>query len=285
LETTFFPNTRRKLELASWQPLMDENGDKRIRLDLLLILTGQNGLGLPEWLTPAYEKMDTEGSTIKEVPFTNKLEGMTFEAFSTDKGNYPIETEAHGLEISQEELGRRHVLLTGCTLRGFKLVRVSRNKQTLVCVEFSTTAKTDAAIALWAYKYHGGTFWGLFTMPEPAITNESPIKGRQNQMDLGEATVTEATPVMTLEEVELDLRRQIAANPEMVPNVPAHATAESYNQAMEAIETQGNCAFPGCILGPDHTSDHEVAGAIDPTPVTEDPVPARKRKKQHAAVQ
>jgi hypothetical protein len=242
----FFAGSRRKLELVDWQPLMNEQSEKRIRLDLLMPLTGQAFIAMPEFVAPAYEKMDQENSAIKEVPLVTELEGMTFEAFSTDSSQFPIETEAHGTEA---ELGNRHVLLTGTTLRNFRLVRVTREKQTLVALKFNLTSKADAGLVLWAYKYQGGTFWVLFTETQPEVAGPEATNG--DQMKLTEQPPDGKT--QSDKEVEKYIRKYIKKHPDCVPYRPDGVPQEQFDRVMASID---KCAFPDCVLRSDHEGSH-----------------------------
>lgn len=190
----FFDGTRPRLELDNWTPLMSENSEKRVRLDLLMPLTGMSASTIPFWVRPSYERMDVEDSPVKDVDLNVELDSFTLECFSTDSSAHPIETETHGLDVGKKELGRRHVLLPGSTLRNFKIVRVSRDKQSIVCLKFSITTKADGALVLWAYKYHGASFFGQFTKSEAeldlstkkddgkqlSLVDEKPAKGKKS---------------------------------------------------------------------------------------------------------
>ncbi len=185
----FFPGNRRKVKLEDWDPLMNAQSEKRIRLDLLMPLTGESVIGIPDWISPVWEQMEVEGSKTKDSDFEVEIEGTTFEGFSTEGSKRPIETEAHGLDLTREELGSRHVSVPGSTLRNFKLMRVTQDKQSLVCLKFSLTAKADAGLVLWAYKYHDATFWAAFTQQEPVVNLGKPADA---QMQLTEQKQTPA---------------------------------------------------------------------------------------------
>ena len=88
----FFPSQRRKLEIADWQPLRNEQDEKRIRFDLLMPLTGQPYLSMPSFLAPSYEKMDLENSAIKDCDLTTQLDDVTLELYATDQSG-PLEVE------------------------------------------------------------------------------------------------------------------------------------------------------------------------------------------------
>jgi len=186
----FFPNIRKKIQLDDYKPLLDENGAQRFKLVLLMPLTGTPDTDIPFWVRPSYERMDVAESPVIETDLRAELEGFTLEAFSTDKAQFPIETEAHGLAVTQEELGRRHLLLPGSTLRDFKLVRKNLDGNSFVCLKFTVTTKADAALALWLHKYHGAQCWFSFDKPvvDPSLAAAANAGA---QMTLSEAVQSE----------------------------------------------------------------------------------------------
>lgn len=184
-QISFFPGNRRKVELEDWQPLLNAQDEKRVRLDILMPLTGEPVIGMPEWLSPAYQTMTRKGSVEKDIPITTEIEACTFEGFSTEGSKRNIEIDKGGLDLTKEEMGHRNVLIPGATLRNFKLVRVTRNEQGIVALKFSITFKADSGLVLWAHKYHGGTFWASFVVTQPTLD-----LGTQDdkQMKLGESS-------------------------------------------------------------------------------------------------
>ena len=220
----FFPNLRRRVELEDWAPLMNEQGEKRIRLDLLMPLTGEAIVGMPHFVAPAWEKMEAQDSAIKDVPFVTEIEGVTVEAFATDS-SAPMELEwGVGLDEAQEQEKekRRKLLLTSSTLRNFKLVRVTREKQKIVGLRFSILTKNDTYLVLWAYKYHGSTFWCQFTETQPEI------KAPEAQMNLN------------------------------APETVEDQRADAATLAQEINEHKEPCAYPGCKLDADHDGEHDL---------------------------
>lgn len=184
-QISFFPGNRRRVELEDWQPLLNSQDEKRVRLDILMPLTGEPVVGMPEWLSPAYQTMTRKGSVEKDIPITTEIEGCTFEGFSTEGSKRNIEIDKGGLDLSKEEMGHRNVLIPGATLRNFKLVRVNRNDQGIVALKFSTTFKADAGLVLWALQYHGATFWASFVVTQ-ATLDLTPKDDKQ--MKLGEVS-------------------------------------------------------------------------------------------------
>lgn len=185
MENTFFPGARRRVELEDWRPLMNEQGDRRIRLDLLMPLTGQAILGMPTFVSAAYERMDVEDSAIKDVDLFTELEGITVEGYATDQSK-PLELEwGVGLDEAEAQAkeAKRKLLLTGCTLRSFKLVRVTRDKMAIVALRLSVSTKSDVALVIWAHRYHGATFWAEFTATQGEIGDKP---SEEAQMELGD---------------------------------------------------------------------------------------------------
>jgi hypothetical protein len=182
----FFPGSRRKIELLDWRPLLNEQSEKRLRLDFLMFLTGQPPIGIPKFVAPSYEVMDKEGSAAKDTDLLVELEGVTVQAYSTESTEHPIVIETLGLNLQDQEkqLGAGRVMVTGATLRNFKLVRETRDKLALVCLKFSVTLKAEAGLVLWAYTYHGATFWAQFTETQPTIAKKKAAEEGTVQMKL-----------------------------------------------------------------------------------------------------
>jgi hypothetical protein len=176
----FFPEQRRKIELQSWAELLNSQSEKRIRFDFQMPLSGQNLLGMPDFIGRGFEIMELQDSHEKQIPIDVELENVHFEAFSTDTCKKAIPIEALGLNLDDEkkQLGRSYLKFSNSTIRNFKIVRVKDG----VALEFNITVKSDAGLCLWAHHYHGATFWGVFSEAQMVV----PQKDDPNQMALGE---------------------------------------------------------------------------------------------------
>jgi hypothetical protein len=219
----FFQGQRRKLEIADWQPLRNEQDEKRIRFDLLMPLTGQPYLAMPTFLAPAYEQMEIESSAIKDTDILTQIEDVTLELYATDQSG-PLEVDwGIGLDEAEAEQRdrKRKLLLTRCTLRNFKLVRVKRGEDALVAVKFSVTTRSTRGLAAWAHEYNGKTLWCEFSIdPSP-----------------GQATIPQA---------ELKLSgSELVAGAEKTP--------------AKTFEKRERCPFPLCVGDLKHDGDHEDA--------------------------
>lgn len=224
----FFPKHRRKLELDDWKPLRNAQGEKRIRLDFLMPLTGQQIVAMPAFVSSVYERVDVENSPVKDVDLMTELEGMTLEAYETESSK-PMEYQ-WGLGLDEAKAAeaerRRKLLLTNCELRNFKLVRITRDKQAIVALSFSCTTRSDSFLAVWAERYNGATFWAEFT------ASELETRERQGQGKLG----LESAPADPIEQQKdaADLAREL--NP----------------------DDQPPCPYPACKLKQDHPGDHDL---------------------------
>ncbi len=169
----FFPNQRRKLEIDDWCPLRNEQDEKRIRFDLLMPLTAQPYVAMPTFLSPTYERMEVEGSAIKDVDLFTQIDDVTLELYATDQSG-PLEVEwGVGLDEAETEVAnrKRKLLLTRCTLRNFKLIRAKRGEDQIVAVKFSVTTRSTRGLAAWAHDYNGKTLWAEFSIdPSPGQT-------------------------------------------------------------------------------------------------------------------
>jgi hypothetical protein len=222
----FFQGQRRKLEIADWQPLRNEQDEKRIRFDLLMPLTGQPYLAMPTFLAPAYEQMEIENSAIKDTDILTQIEDVTLELYATDQSG-PLEVEwGVGLDDAEAEVRerKRKLLLTRCTLRNFKLLRVKRGEDNLVAVKFSVTTRSTRGLAAWAHDYNGKTLWCEFSI------DASP----------GQTTIPQT---------ELPLKgSELIGDFQSAKGTPAPAPAE-----------RDRCPFPLCTGDANHEGDHEDA--------------------------
>jgi hypothetical protein len=232
---TLFPGNRRRIEMLDYDPLLSAQVEKRFRLDLLMPLTGQSLIGMPEWIAPFWENMEKEGSAGKDVDLAIEIEGVTFEGFSTEGSKRNIEIETGGLDLTKEEMGSRHVLIPGSTLRNFKLVRVTRDKQNIVALSFCMTVKGDVGLAVWCYTYHGATFWASFTVTQAKIEHpETP----NPQMKLGE--VQSPAQAKKAAEEFFDKGEKAAADSEQLTKEAQEAvTEQSVEEQAKELATAG----------------------------------------------
>jgi hypothetical protein len=217
----FFPGQRRKLEIDDWQPLRNEQDEKRIRFDLLMPLTGQPYISMPSFVSPSYEKMDVEGSAVKDIDLLTQIDDVTMELYATDQSG-PLEVEwGVGLDEAEAEAkeGKRKLLLTHCTIRNLKLVRVKRGEDALVALKFSITTRSTRGLAAWAHEYNGKTLWCEFSIdPSPGQT--------------------------TIEQTKLKL-----AGSEILPDKVPPPEAPGRDR----------CPFPFCVDDANHDGDHTDA--------------------------
>lgn len=221
----FFPGQRRKLEIADWQPLRNEQDEKRIRFDLLMPLTGQPYQAMPTFLAPAYEQMEVETSAIKDTDILTQIEDVTLELYATDQSG-PLEVDwGIGLDEAEAESRdrKRKLLLTRCTLRNFKLVRVKRGEDQVVAVKFSVTTRSTRGLAAWAHEYNGKTLWCEFSID---------VAPGQAKID------TQASLPMSGSELTSETKSS--------PESPV-------------AEPRDRCSFPMCVDDANHDGDHEDA--------------------------
>jgi hypothetical protein len=225
MSTEFFPGQRRKLEIADWQPLRNEQDEKRIRFDLLMPLTGQPYLSMPTFLSPSYEKMELEGSAIKDTDLLTQIEDVTLELYATDQSG-PLEVDwGVGLDEAEAEARdrKRKLLLTTCTLRNFKVVRVKRGEDQIVAVKFSVTTRSTRGLAAWAHDYNGKTLWCEFS-----------IDASPGQSVIAETEIAQA-------------------------ELPMKGSALVPGAEEKTFEKRARCPFPLCVNDLDHDGDHEDA--------------------------
>ena len=217
----FFPKQRRKIELEDWHPLMNAQEQKRIRFDHLMPLTAQPYISFPAFANDAFEKMELQNSSIKDIDLTTEIEEVTVELYATESSE-PMEIEwGVGLDEAKADADekKRKLLLTGSTLRQFKLVRVTREKAAIVALAFNITTKSTRGLAAWAHDHHGKTMWAEFSIdPKP--------------------------------------KKKAAEEPQLPLAPPAK---ESSN--LKGSKAKAFCTFPGCTLDAFHEGDHSPATA------------------------
>lgn len=223
----FFPGQRRKLEIDDWQPLRNEQDEKRIRFDLLMPLTGQSYLAMPTFLAPAHERMEAEGSAIKDADLLTSIEDVTLELYATDASG-PLEVDwGIGLDEAEAEARdrKRKLLLTRCTLRNFKVVRVKRGEDQLVAVKFSVTTRSTRGLAAWAHDFNGKTLWCEFSI------DANP----------GQTTIEQTSLPMSGSEI-----------------LPEKQTSPPPPTETKTVE-RDRCPLPTCVGDANHDGDHEDA--------------------------
>ena len=133
---------------------MNEQDEKRIRFDLVMPLTGESHTAIPEFLESCYQEIEKQGSAIKEIPLVTEIENVALQSYATDQSG-PLQFEFGALGSMQ---------LADCTLRNFKLTRITRDKKEIVALAFSVTTKSTVGLVVWAFQFHGKTFWSQFAI-------------------------------------------------------------------------------------------------------------------------
>jgi hypothetical protein len=234
MSTEFFPGQRRKLEIADWQPLRNEQDEKRIRFDLLMPLTGQSYNQMPAFLAPSYEKMELEGSAIKDTDLLTQIEDVTLELYATDQSG-PLEVDwGVGLDEAEAESRdrKRKLLLTRCTLRNFKVLRVKRGQDEIVAVKFNLTTRSTRGLAAWAHEYNGKTLWCEFSI------DETP----------GQSVIPQATLPLKGSELVAGAEKS-----------EGNSRKSEGNSRAKTFEERDRCPFRLCVKDANHDGDHEDA--------------------------
>lgn len=143
-ETSFFGGNRRKTELGSWQVLQSRAGEKHMRFAFEMVLSGENLVGMPDWIGDAFEAMEGDGSALRRAALDRILEGMTMEIFPTDKHKRPT------------------LSLTGATIKNLFLVRDGEEDKAEVVQHMTVYAPANVQARDWAWDTLRGTFWASF---------------------------------------------------------------------------------------------------------------------------
>lgn len=164
---SFFPGRKVKAELTSWHPKMNAQGEKRVRLDLMIPLIDETRKGqVPGWLIYELDVMDRADSGVDKIVLGNiTLEGVTMEFFDTVKS--PERTQ----------------LIAAATLQDFTLERLTRDKQTFLALCFVANVKRSNLLK-WCDKYEACYVAASFTPADPAAPSKD---APGQQMTIGDA--------------------------------------------------------------------------------------------------
>ena len=165
-ETALFGGHRRKLELESWQVLRSKAGEKRLKMEMRMPLSGESLIAMPDWVGNTYEVMIKDGSAPRRGPLDRYLEGMTFEVFPTEKHR------------------SRALSLTGVTIKNLCVDRDGEEDTAEVSLRFVLYSPGNVQGRDWAWDLIGGSFWGTFEYSQ----TEFEFSGEKAGEDTEDAT-------------------------------------------------------------------------------------------------
>ncbi len=132
---SFFPRTRKELFLTSITALANSAGEKRLKLGITMPMMDGKLVGMPEWLSEPFIRVQKSDLGVESVKSIVELDGMTLRMFSTDQSEEPI------LE------------LPGALLKSFIVRRVSNGN--------SSGEVSDAELAFQIYTTWNRKVWNF----------------------------------------------------------------------------------------------------------------------------
>jgi hypothetical protein len=232
---TFFPKRKVRAYLKGWVPKMNNEGEKRIRLDLEIPMLDEAREGMiPGWVINSLNAMEAPESKESDSGFDTVIEGMTLEFFETPK--------APG----------RSLLLTATTLDGFSLKRIKRDGNTFIALCFNTNVKRSEALK-WADKFEACNLWLEATPSAPDMPTK-PVPGEQ--MTIADAEKSSTEPV-----VQVDSAAQQVAESQANVSEFFHVEPKGEGEDEES-EPDG---FG--VEGMDEEEDETSGNAADPIPM------------------
>jgi hypothetical protein len=203
---SFFPKRKVRLELTSWVPKLNTQGEKRVRIDFTLpLLDEARDQEMPFWMIPSLAAMEQPDSAQGKTKLEDvELEGITIELWDTPTS------------VTRAEL------LAAITLSDFYLERVTRDKQTFIALTFQTNIPR-AGMLKFVDKYETRYLWCEFTPADPAKATP-PTPGVQ----------------MTIADVKSSAANDVEQTPE-----EAQVNAENFLKKDGAEEPEAELATAG----------------------------------------
>lgn len=178
---TFYPGARKKLLVQGISLLQSSEGEKRIRMELVMPFGDGALVGTPTWIGEAYDHLSKEDTVERFTKFEMDLDGMSMFVFATEDQEKPMQT------------------LYNVTLSDFSMVRKKQgddeDELTDVTLKFVAKVPSNPKLWQWIYPYHRGS---IFVRHE-STQADLPIEAAkpETQMKLGddgyEAARREAT--------------------------------------------------------------------------------------------
>lgn len=157
----FFPRQRRRTTLKDWSPKHNNEDEKRIRLNFLIVLSG-NISGIPDFVNDGFVAIEKETAHIDKILFSAELEGVTLDIYDTP------------------EAVKKALLLPAATLRQFALTR----KDDKTILSFNTTVPRSKDLLNFADKYEDCDMFISFDATQAKLTFNAD-EDDPNQTKLG----------------------------------------------------------------------------------------------------
>lgn len=142
---TFYPGARKKLLVQGISLLQSSEGEKRIRMELVMPFGDGALVGTPTWIGEAYDHLSKEDTVERFTRFEMDLDGMSMFVFATEDQEKPMQT------------------LYNVTLSDFSMVRKKQgddeDELTDVTLKFVAKVPSNPKLWQWIYPYHRGSIF------------------------------------------------------------------------------------------------------------------------------
>jgi hypothetical protein len=171
LAKLFFPNTRKEILVQGISLLQSAEGEKRVRLELVMPFGDGKVIGMPSYIGDVYDHI-AKAETVERF---SKLD-LDFEAMSL----FIYSTEDH--DKTAQILYNAH--MTGFTMTREKQ-KEGAEELSEVFLKFVVLAPSNPKLWSWLYPYHRGT---MFVRFEPTQSDVDDIQAAKpdTQMKLGD---------------------------------------------------------------------------------------------------
>lgn len=162
----FFPGARKEVRVQGITLLQSSEGEKRIKLDLLMPLDDGKQVGMPGWIGDAYDHIAKAETVEKYTKFDVELEAMSLYCHSTEDADKPMQTLFNGL------------------LNSFS---ISRGKQDDddedlggIGLKFTARIPSNPKLWSWLYPYHRNSIFVRFETTQADLELEhKPAEDKQ----------------------------------------------------------------------------------------------------------
>ncbi len=165
LARCFFPGTRKHLIVQGITLLQSAEGEKRIKLDLIMPLTDGSLVGMPSWIGEAFDHMGKEETVERFTKFDVELESMSLFVHTTEDADNPAQT------------------LFNVLLSNFSMTREEQDEEeedlSDVCLKFVAKAPSNPKLWAWIYPYHQNSIFVRFETTQPELAASAPAEDKQ----------------------------------------------------------------------------------------------------------
>lgn len=162
---TFFPGARKKLLVQGISLLQSSEGEKRIRLELVMPFGDGALVGTPTWIGEAYDHLSKADTVERFTKFEMDLDGMSMFVFPTEDHDKPMQT------------------LFNVTMSDFSMVRKKQGEDedelTDVTLKFVAKVPSNPKLWDWIYRYHRGSIFVRHESTQADLPMDQPKDDKQ----------------------------------------------------------------------------------------------------------